>query len=88
MNQQYIYIGYDAIRAPFSVTDIGRFKKVYNTAERLILKSDSRSSATVMLNDLYWLSLKKIVMYKILLLLYISRKVFIIIPMQSSKVKD
>ena len=37
-----------------------------------ILNRDSRSSATVMLNDLHWLSIKKRVMYKILLLVYKS----------------
>ena len=47
-------------------------QKVQNTAARLILKRDRRSIATVMLNDLHWLSIKKRVMYKILLLVYKS----------------
>ena len=33
----------------------GRIQKVQNTAARLILNKDRRSSTTVMLNDLYWL---------------------------------
>ena len=51
-------------------TEIGRIQKVQNTAARLILKRDRRSSATVILYDLHWLSIKKRVMYKILLLVY------------------
>ena len=51
---------------------IGRIQKVQNTAARLILKRNLRSNATVMLNYLHWLSIKKRVMYKILLLMYTS----------------
>ena len=51
-----------------TANEIGRIQKVQNTAARLILNRDRRSSATVMLNDLHWLSIKKRVMYKILLL--------------------
>ena len=51
---------------------ISRIQKLHNTAARLILKRDRRISATVMLNDLHWLSMKKRVMYKILLLVYKS----------------
>ena len=42
---------------------ICRIQKVQNTATRLILNKDRRSSATVMLNDLHWFSIKKRVMY-------------------------
>ena len=52
--------------------EIARIQKVQNTAARLILKRDRRSSATVMLNDLYWLAIKKRVMYNILLFAYES----------------
>ena len=55
-----------------TANEIGRIQKVKNTAARLILNRDRRSSATVMLNDLHWLSIKKRVMYKILLLVYKS----------------
>ena len=55
-----------------TANEIGRIQKVQNTAARLILNRDRRSSATVMLNDLHWLSFKKRVMYKILLLVYKS----------------
>ena len=55
-----------------TANEIGRIQKVQNTAARLILNRDRRSSATVMLNDLHWLSVKKRVMYKILLLVYKS----------------
>ena len=51
---------------------IGRIQKVHNIATQLILNRDRRSSATVMVNDLHWLSTKKMVMYKILLLVYKS----------------
>ena len=50
--------------------EISRIQKLQNTTDRLILKRDRRSSATVMLNDLHWLSIKKRVMYKIVLLIY------------------
>ena len=55
-----------------TANEIGRIQKVQNTAARLFLKRDRRSSATVMLNDLYWLAIKKRVMYTILLLAYES----------------
>ena len=51
---------------------IGRIQKVQNRTARLILKRDRRRGATVMLNDLHWLSIKMRVMYKILLLVYKS----------------
>ena len=52
--------------------EIDHIQNVQNTAARLILNRDRRSSAIVMLNDLHWLSIKKRVMYKILLLVYTS----------------
>ena len=55
-----------------SPLNIQVFKKVQNTSARLILKRDRRSSATVMLNDRHWLSMKKRVMYRILILVYKS----------------
>ena len=55
-----------------TANEICRIQKVQSTAVRLILNRDRRSSATVMLNDLYWLAIKKRVMYKILLLVYKS----------------
>ena len=42
-----------------TANEIGRTQKVQNTAAKLILNRDRRSSATVMLNDLHWLSIKK-----------------------------
>ena len=39
--------------------EIGRIQKVQNTATRLILKIDRRSSAIAMLNNMHWLSMKK-----------------------------
>ena len=53
-----------------TANEIGRIQKVQNTAARLILKRDRGSSATVMLNDLHWLSMKKRVMYRISILVY------------------
>ena len=55
-----------------TANEISRIQKWQNTAARLLIKRDRRSSATVMLNDLHWLSIKKRVMYKILLLVYTS----------------
>ena len=55
-----------------TANEIGRIQKVQNRVARLILNRDRRSSATVMLNYLHWLSIKKRVMYKILLLVYKS----------------
>ena len=48
-----------------TANEIGPIEKVQNTAAGLILKRNRRSSATVMLNDMHWLSIKKRVMYKI-----------------------
>ena len=53
-----------------TANEIDRIQKVQNTAARLITNRDRRRSATVMLNDLHWLSIKKRVMYKILLFVY------------------
>ena len=50
-----------------TANEISRIQKVQNTVARSILKRNLRSSATVMLNDLHWLSIQKRVMYKILL---------------------
>ena len=55
-----------------TANEINRIQKLQNTAARLILKRDRRSSAIVMLNDLHWLSIKKREMYKILLFVYTS----------------
>ena len=55
-----------------TANQISRIQKLQNTAARLILKEDRRSSATVMLNDLHWLSMKKRVMHTIFLLVYTS----------------
>ena len=55
-----------------TANEIGRIQKVQNTAARLILKRDRRCSATVKLNDLHRLSMKKRVMYIILILVYKS----------------
>ena len=54
-----------------TANEISHIKKLQNTATRLILEIDRRSRATVMLNDLHWLSIKKRVMCKILLLVCI-----------------
>ena len=55
-----------------TANEISRIQKVQNTAARLILNRDHRSSTTAMLNDLHWFSIKKRLMYKILLLVYKS----------------
>ena len=67
-NRDYCNSLLDGITA----NEIGRVQNVQNTADRLILKRDRRSSASVMLIDLHWLSIKKRVMYKILLLVFKS----------------
>ena len=46
---------------------LGRLQKIQNTAARLILRRNRRSSATMMLPELHWLPMKKHVMYKLLL---------------------
>ena len=47
--------------------------KIQNTAARLILRRNRRSSATVMLHGLDWLPIKKRVMHKLLLMVYKSQ---------------
>ena len=51
---------------------LGRLQKIQNTAARLILRRNRRSSATMMLHELHWLPIKKRVMYKLLLMVYKS----------------
>ena len=52
---------------------LGRLQKIQNTAARLILRRNRRSSATVMLHELHRLPIKKRVMYKLLLVVYKSQ---------------
>ena len=52
---------------------LGRLQKIQNTAARLILRRNRRSSATMMLHELHWLPIKKRVMYKLLLTVYKSQ---------------
>ena len=52
---------------------LGRLQKIQNTAARLILRRNRRSSATMMLHELHWLPIKKRVMYKLLLMVYKSQ---------------
>ena len=53
---------------------LGRLQKIQNTAARLILRRNRRSSATMMLHELHWLPIKKRVMYKLLLMVYKSQR--------------
>ena len=55
-----------------AANQLARIQKIQNTAARLILKRDRRSSATAMLTELHWLPIRKRVMYKLLLLVYKS----------------
>ena len=48
--------------------------KRQNTAARLILRRNRRSSATMMLHELHWLPIKKRVMYKLVLMVYKSQQ--------------
>ena len=50
-----------------------RLQKIQNTAARLILRINRRSSATVMLHELHWLPIKKRVMYQLFLMVYKSQ---------------
>ena len=43
---------------------------IQNTAARLILQRDRKSSARVMLNELHWLPMRKRISFKVLLVLY------------------
>ena len=52
---------------------LGRLQKIQNTAARLILRRNCRSSATMMLHELHSLPIKKRVMYKLLLMVYKSQ---------------
>ena len=52
---------------------LGRLQRIQNTAARLILRRNRRSSATVMLHELHWPPIKKRVMYKLLLMVYKSQ---------------
>ena len=52
---------------------LGRLQKIQNTAARLILRGNRRSSATMMLHELHWLPIKKRVMYKLFLMVYKSQ---------------
>ena len=49
-----------------------RLQKIQNTAARLIRRRIRRSSATVMMHELHWLPIKR-VMYKIILMVYKSQ---------------
>ena len=51
----------------FTAGQLGRLQKIQNTAARLILRRNRRSSATMMLHELHELPIKKRVMYKLLL---------------------
>ena len=52
---------------------LGRLQEIQNTAARLILRRNRRSSATVMLHELHWLPIKKRVMYNLILMVYKSQ---------------
>ena len=47
-----------------------RIQIIQNTAARLIIQRDRWSSARVMLNELYWIPMKKQISFKVLLVLY------------------
>ena len=52
---------------------LGRPQRIQNTAARIILRRNRRSSATVMLPELHWLPIMKRVMYKLLMMVYKSQ---------------
>ena len=52
---------------------LGRLQKIQNTAARLILRRNRRSSATVLMHELHWLPIKKRVMCNLLLMVYTSQ---------------
>ena len=47
-----------------------RLQRIQNTAARLILQRDRWSSATTILNKLHWLPIKKLISFKVFLMLY------------------
>ena len=53
---------------------LGRIQKLQNTAARLILRRNRRSSATVMLHEIHWLPIKKRFIYKLILMVYKSQQ--------------
>ena len=53
---------------------LGRIQKLQNTAARLQLRRNRRSSATGMLHELHWLPIKKRVIYILILMVYKSQQ--------------
>ena len=65
------HIGMKRIRkVSITAGQLERLQKIQNTAAILILRRNRRSSATVMLHELHWRPIKKLGVYKRLLMVY------------------